>query len=141
MITGTSAPAWSRIAPNRLRVFCIRNPNASPSTPTDHRIYEIKIPLSLIGASPGATVGFSSPAGWDSLPFDFNDGGLRHNIWPEGDSMYDLDGWGEITLASRRAVGGILIPVAKAEILAPWIGVALAAVALTVFATKRRRKA
>ena len=29
MITGTSAPAWKRIAPNRLRVFCMRNPNKS----------------------------------------------------------------------------------------------------------------
>ena len=36
-------------------------------------------------------------------------------------------------------VGGILIPVGKAEILAPWIGVALAVVALAVFAVKRSR--
>ena len=36
-------------------------------------------------------------------------------------------------------VGGVLIPVGKAEILAPWIGVALATVALTVFVVKRRR--
>ena len=112
----------------------------SPTTPIDHRIYEIKIPLSLIGASPGATVGFSSPMGGDSLPYDYNGGSFRHNVWPEGASMYDLDGWGDIVLASRRAVGGILIPVEKAEILAPWIAVAFAAVALTVFATKRRRE-
>jgi len=112
----------------------------SPTTSTDHRIYEIKIPLSLIGASPGDTVGFSSPVIWDSLPFDYNGGAPRHNVWPEGANPYDLAGWGDIVLASRRAVGGILIPVAKVEILAPWIAVALAAVALTIFATKRRRK-
>ena len=38
-----------------------------------------------------------------------------------------------------RPVGGKLIPVGKAEILMPWIGVVLAAVALAVFAVKRRR--
>ena len=113
----------------------------SPTTSTPHRIYEIKIPLSLIGASPGATIGFSSPGGVEvSLPFDYNGGAIRHNVWPEGATWDDLSGWGDIVLASRRAVGGILIPVAKVEILAPWIAVALAAVAVTVFATKRRRK-
>jgi len=112
---------------------------SSPTTSADHRIYEIKIPLSLIGASPGATVGFSSPMGGDSLPHDYNGGASRHNVWPEGANPYDLAGWGDIVLASRRAVGGILIPVAKVEILAPWVAVALAGVALTIFATKRRR--
>ena len=38
-----------------------------------------------------------------------------------------------------RPVGGKLIPVGKAGILTPWIGVVLAAVALAVFAVKRRR--
>jgi len=33
-----------------------------------------------------------------------------------------------------------MIPVAKAEILAPWIAVALAAVVLAAFAVKRRRE-
>ena len=113
---------------------------SSPTTPIDHRIYEFKIPLNLIGASPGSTVGFSSPEEWDSLPHDYN-GGIspRHNIWPIGAVWNDLEGWGDIALASRRAVGGILIPVAKVKILAPWMAVALAAVALTILATKKRR--
>jgi len=110
----------------------------SPNAPAqDHRIYEIRIPLSMIGASPGDTVGFSSPSGWDSLPYDASDG--RHNIWPAWAVWNYLDNWGDIVLASPRAVGGILIPVVKAEILAPWIGLALAAVAVSVFAVKRRR--
>jgi len=41
---------------------------------------------------------------------------------------------------SPRAVGGLLIAVDKLTLLSPWIAVALAALALTVFATKRRRK-
>jgi len=79
--------------------------------------------------------------GWDSLPHDYNGGGAseRHNVWPDGANLYDLEGWGDIVLASRRAVGGILMPVAKVEILAPWITVALVAVAATVFATRRRK--
>jgi len=109
----------------------------SPNAPADdHRIYEFKIPLNLIGASPGSTVGFSSPSGWDSLPYDAWDG--RHNVWPIGAEWRYLDTWGDIVLASA-AVGGIIIPVEKAEILAPWIGLALTAVALTIFAVKRRR--
>jgi len=111
----------------------------SPNAPTqDHRIYEIRIPLSMIGASPGDTVGFSSPSGWDSLPYDAWDG--RHNVWPLFASWTDLGTWGDIVLASAPPVGGILIPVEKAEILAPWIVVALAAVALAVFAMRRKRK-
>jgi len=41
---------------------------------------------------------------------------------------------------TTRPVGGLLLPVDKLALLSPWIAVALAAVALTVFATKRRRE-
>jgi len=112
----------------------------SPNSPLDHRIYEFRIPLNMIGASPGSTVGFSSPEGWDSLPYDYDEeNDPRHNIWPAWAVWTYLDNWGDIVLASPRAVGGILIPVVKAEILAPWIGLALAAVAVAIFAVKRRR--
>ena len=145
--------AWPSGLPGSLKRHCYasegKHPSlagamgfgTSPNAPTqDHRIYEFKIPLNLIGASPGSTVGFSSPEEWDSLPHDYN-GGIspRHNIWPIGAVWNDLEGWGDIALASRRAVGGILIPVAKVKILAPWMAVALAAVALTILATKKRR--
>jgi len=39
-----------------------------------------------------------------------------------------------------RAVGGFLLPADKLALLSPWIAVSLAAVALTIFATKRRRE-
>jgi len=39
-----------------------------------------------------------------------------------------------------RAVGGLLIPADKLALLSPWITLALAAVALTVFAGKRRKR-
>jgi len=39
-----------------------------------------------------------------------------------------------------RAVGGFLLPADKLALLSPWIAVALAAVALTIFTTKRRRE-
>jgi len=39
-----------------------------------------------------------------------------------------------------KPVGGFLVPVDKLQLLSPWITVALAALALTFFATKRRRK-
>ncbi len=112
----------------------------SPNSPTPHRIYEIRIPLSMIGASPGGSVGFSSPSGWGSLPYD-DYAPARHNDWPVGASWYDLDAWGDIVLASppTRAVGGFLVQVDKLQLLSPWIGVAIVAVALTVFAVKRRR--
>jgi len=111
----------------------------SPNAPSqNHRIYEFRIPLNMIGASPGSTVGFSSPQAWlGSLPFDVT--GTRHNVWPWDADWELLSTWGDIVLASA-AVGGIMIPVAKAEILAPWIAVALAAVVLAAFAVKRRRE-
>jgi len=39
-----------------------------------------------------------------------------------------------------RPVGGLLVPADKLALLSPWITLALAAVALTVFAAKRRRR-
>jgi len=60
----------------------------SPNSGIDHRIYEFKIPLNLLGASPGDTIGFASPIGPDSIPYDANTG--RHNIWPAGAEIDDL---------------------------------------------------
>lgn len=114
----------------------------SPNAPSiSHRIYEFKIPLNLIGASPGSTVGFSSPESWDSLPYDYDGGNSpRHNIWPIGAVWSFLDNWGDIILASQAPVGGILIPVSKTEVLAPCIALAgLIAAASTLFIIKRRK--
>jgi len=47
---------------------------------------------------------------------------------------------GHLEYPVPRPVGGILIAVDKLTLLSPWVAVALAAVALTIFATKRRRR-
>mgnify|MGYP001046029957 CR=1 FL=1 len=56
-----------------------------------------------------------------------------------GTGMFDSDYLVSTGYRTSRAVGGILMAVDKLTLLSPWIVVALAAVALTIFATKRRR--
>jgi hypothetical protein len=69
----------------------------SPNAPfQNHRIYEFKIPLSLLTASPGDTLGFASE--YDSIPYDANTG--RHNDWPPGLIMSNFTTWGDLVLAS-----------------------------------------
>ncbi|MFC1971326.1 GLUG motif-containing protein [Chloroflexota bacterium] len=103
---------------------------ASPNAATDHRIYEFKIPMSLLGASPGDTIGFSS---WDSIPYDDNGGSDgKDDIWPPGVLMQDLSTWGNLVLYDMQpepsptphpvgAVGGEAYPVNKVGLIAPWI--------------------
>jgi len=101
----------------------------SPNAAAAHRIYEFKIPLSLLGASPGDTIGFASPSVGGmtvveppestSLPYDEGTG--RHNVWPAGVDINDLSTWGDLVLASPPPVGGEAYPVNKLAILAPWI--------------------
>jgi len=69
-----------------------------------------------------------------------SDGGtLAFGTYPGGDTAQLVD-TGYRTKPSARPVGGSLIPVNKLQLVAPWIAVALAALALTIFATKRRRE-
>jgi hypothetical protein len=70
----------------------------SPNSPLNHRIYEFQIPLSLLGASPGDTIGFASPIDPESIPYDGDT--YRHNIWPSGATSTDLATWGDLVLAS-----------------------------------------
>jgi len=104
----------------------------SPNAEDPHRIYEFKIPLSLLGASPGDTIGFASPSAGGmtvvepptltSLPHDAATG--RHNIWPPGAEIDDLSTWGDLilTVQPAPAVGGETYPVNKPGILLPWLG-------------------
>jgi len=79
----------------------------SPEKPADHRMYEFKLPLSAIGAVPGDIIYFASPYdSINSLPFDYNSGALRYNIWPPSATTNDLSTWGQIQLGS----GNIAIP-------------------------------
>jgi len=122
----------------------------SPNAATAHRIYEFKIPLSLLGASPGDTIGFASPGlgGMTvveppslSLPYDEDTG--RRNVWPSGAQVDDMTTWGDLVLASLPPppVGGEAYPVSKASLLAPWIVVATAVVVGTGVLVLRRRRA
>ena len=97
----------------------------SPNAAANHRIYEFQIPLTLLGASPGDTIGLSS---WpDSIPYDAATN--RHNIWPPGAELEDLGTWGDLVLASPPAspppVGGEAYPVNKIGLMAPWLALAV----------------
>jgi hypothetical protein len=56
-----------------------------------------------------------------------------------GTGMVDSDYLVSTGYRTPRAVGGFLVSADKVGLLLPWIAVALAAVAVTVFATRRRR--
>lgn len=107
---------------------------ASPTSGTDHRIYEFKIPLSLLGASPGATIGFSSPTGApgepESIPYDADTG--RHNVWPPGAEWGDLGTWGDLLLAAPALTG---VPT-----LSQWglIGMGILLAAFLIWTVRRR---
>jgi hypothetical protein len=79
---------------------------SSPDTPSpDHRMYEFQIPLSSIGAAPGDTIYFASPDdNPGSLPYNYNGGDQRYNIWPLAATASDLSTWGQIHLAGPLAV-------------------------------------
>ena len=74
----------------------------SPNAPfQNHRIYEFQIPLSLLMASPGDTLGFASPP-IGSIPHDANSTG-RSNFWPPDVEICDFATWGDLILASTAA--------------------------------------
>jgi len=118
----------------------------SPNAEDPHRIYEFKIPLSLLGASPGDTIGFASPTGWggmtaavNSLPHDAATG--RHNIWPPGADVNDLTTWGDLVLAPPpppAGVGGETYPVNKLAILVPWLVLAVTVIFSGVILVRRQ---
>lgn len=78
---------------------------ASPHTSTPHRIYEFQIPLSLIGAYPGDTIGFASPGPPTNdppptppcIPYDASSG--FYNVWPPGALWDDMSTWADLVLA------------------------------------------
>ena len=118
----------------------------SPNSATPHRIYEFSIPLTLISAMPGQSIDFSSPAlGFKpvSMPYDPATG--HDNVWPLG-LVYDPSGilgedtWGILSLSSGVPVGGVLEPLNKAAILAPYLSLItlLGTIAAAMTAKKRR---
>jgi hypothetical protein len=103
----------------------------SPNSPLNHRIYEFQIPLSLLGASPGDTIGFASPTDPESIPYDGDT--LMHNIWPSDATSTDLSTWGDLMLASTP-------PPSAVPTLSQWgvIGMGIVLAAALVWAVRRR---
>jgi hypothetical protein len=105
----------------------------SPNNPTPHKIYEFSIPLDYINATAGSPLDFCSPYSMKfgpSMPYDATDG--RDNIWPPGldpSNIYNADNWGIVTLP-LPAVGGEIISVSSLILLAPWIALTIAALAI-----------
>ena len=84
----------------------------SPNNAEDHKMYEWRIPLSLINAEPGQSIDFCSPPFKHkpfetvSMPYDEETG--RDNVWPEGVTYDTLETWG-ILKVSDLPVGGSII--------------------------------
>jgi len=100
----------------------------SPNSLTDHRIYEFKIPFSLLEAAPGDTIGFSS--GHNSIPFDaLTD---EHNVWPPGYDSSDMSTLGVLVLASSSP--------AAVPTMSQWgmIGMAILFAAVLIWSIRRR---
>jgi hypothetical protein len=108
---------------------------SSPNSGDKHRIYEFKIPLSLLEAAPGDTIGFSS--GHDSIPFDADTG--RHNVWPLGYDSSDMSTMGVLVLASPSP--------AAVSAMSHWgmigtaimIGMAILFAGILIWSVRRRR--
>ncbi len=115
---------------------------------SDHKFYEFGIPLNSIHASPGQSIDFCSPyfkdlpQGEGSIPFDINGTGpSADNIYPHYLETNYIDSWGILFLSKLNPVGGVLMPVNKFIILAPYIVfIGLVGLASTIFTMRKRYK-
>ena len=77
--------------------------DTSPNSPAvNHRIFEIRIPLSLINIEPGESVDICSPA-WKGRSIVYDVTGNRDNIWPSGLNEGNLNTWGLLE-TSRESI-------------------------------------
>lgn len=112
----------------------------SPNNSSNHKIYEFSIPLDYINATSGLFVDFCSPP-WEkgvSIPYDSSTN--RDNIWPLGlnmTSITDINFWGIVTLA-LPTVGGEIISVSSLALLAPWIALTVAVLAIGFTLLRRK---
>jgi hypothetical protein len=108
---------------------------SSPNSGDKHRIYEFKIPFSLLEVAPGDTIGFSS--GHNSIPFDAATG--RHNVWPLGYDISDMSALGVLVLASSSTVADPTLSQWGMIGMAIMIGMAVLFAAFLVWSLRRRR--
>ena len=78
---------------------------SSFNSATPHRIYELRIPLSYIGASAGGSIDFSSPSvkgicPSGSIPYDGGDGGSPlDNVYPYWLNQSDINTYARLNFA------------------------------------------
>jgi len=77
----------------------------SPNNATNHMIYEIRIPLSMININPGDSIDFCSPfwKGYSSIVYDAATG--RDNVWPIGLDESNISTWGILETSACGCVG------------------------------------
>jgi hypothetical protein len=114
----------------------------SPNNSSAHKIYEFSIPLAYINATPGSPIDFCSPYALKfippSMPYDASTG--RDNIYPPGvdvPTIGNINYWTQVKI-TLPAVGGEIISINSLALLAPWIALTVAALAIG-FALLRRR--
>ncbi|MGA2240028.1 MAG: hypothetical protein ABSG74_12535 [Candidatus Bathyarchaeia archaeon] len=100
--------------------------DVSPNSPDQHRIYEFKIPLSLINIQPGQSIEFCSPSfKGNSIVYDGKTG--NDNIWPKGLDPTKEETWGILSTQAQPVsapvgpVGGLMQPVNKLVVFAPYL--------------------
>jgi hypothetical protein len=104
----------------------------SPNNAVNHVIYEYRIPLALILASPGDTIGFAMDGEWDPFLGIYDDGTGLGDQWPFLRwGVISIDEYGDLILATGATgaiivgVGGEAYAVNTFSLLAPWLGLAL----------------
>lgn len=113
----------------------------SPNSPIAHKIYEFKLPLIMDDfewASACITLRFASPHVNDrSLPYDWNGGSPRYNIWPPTAVYEDVSTYGLLKLACPF-VGGEVQPQNVATI--SWWLMALSIITLSTGIVLNKKK-
>ena len=114
----------------------------SPNSGTNHVMYEYQIPLPLILASPGDTIGFAMDGELEEY-LGIYDGSTGYgDQWPFLRwYTISIDEYGDLILATgvTPGVGGEAYPVNKVTLLAPWLGLALFLAGGGILAMRRRR--
>lgn len=83
--------------------------NASPNSPSSHKIYEFRIPLEHIRATPGQQIDFCSPEKRGrSISYDATTG--ADNIWPVRLVDSNKETWGILAIAQAPQVTYSTVP-------------------------------
>ncbi len=120
--------------------------DSSPNSPNIHVIYEFSIPLSYLGIEPGDSIDFCSPF-WKeqaSIPYDPSGGTSNDNVWPPeigtgSEWRTDRGLWGILSSGQETTVGGIVVPINKLVMLAPYLSLALIGAVISIMIIRKRK--